>query len=168
MAAELKEKVKTWRPLAEKWCDKGIVAVPAALVLAIIQMESAGNPNAVRKEPQFLSSYGHTKKVQDIVGATGLRAEDIAASYGLMQLMVPTAWGYLSARHKGPDVLNVLRDPDQAIRYGVAHLATKYKQRNGNIRLAARDYNGAGSMAEAYGRNAQELCLFYGAWIRGN
>lgn len=165
--AEVKEKVIAWRGLVEKWCNKGIVPVPPALVLAIIHLESAGNPNAVRKEPKYLQAYGNTKKIRDIVKATGLAAEDIAASYGLMQLMVPTAWGYLSAAHKGADVINVLCDPQQGIRYGIAHLSTKYKQRNGNIRLAARDYNGTGVMAEAYGRNALELYLKYQKYIEG-
>lgn len=91
--------------------------------------------------------------------ATGLNALEVMSSYGLMQLLVTTAWGYLSEWHKGPSVMDALYDPSTNIRYGVAHLATLVKKRNGDIRLAARDYNGAGPMAEAYGRNAQALCL---------
>jgi soluble lytic murein transglycosylase-like protein len=35
-------KVMQWLPLAERWAGQGVVPVPVALVLAIIQMESAG------------------------------------------------------------------------------------------------------------------------------
>ncbi len=80
---------------------------------------------------------------------------------------VTTAWGYLSSAHKGPEVITALLDPDQNIRYGTAHLATLLKKRCGNVRLAARDYNGTGAMAEAYGRNAQQLYLLYDEWIKG-
>ncbi len=58
-----------------------------------MQMESAGNSVAIRREPKYLQMYGKTKKFQEIVKATGLSPEDIATSYGLMQLMVMTAWG---------------------------------------------------------------------------
>ena len=155
-------KVMQWLPLAEKWAGQGVVPVPVALVLAIIQMESAGNPNAKRAEPEALAKAlqdRRDEKINMIAKITGLDPIEIMSSYGLMQLMVTTAWGYLSARHKGPGVIDALLDPDQNIRYGVSHLATLLKKRNGDIRLAARDYNGAGPMAEAYGRNAQLLYL---------
>ena len=151
-----------WLPLAERWAGQGVVSVPVALVLAIIQMESAGNPLATRPEPEALNRAirdGRADKIQMISRATGLNALEVMSSYGLMQLLVTTAWGYLSARHKGPGVIDALLDPDQNIRYGTAHLATLLKRRGGDIRLAARDYNGAGSMAEAYGRNTQLLYL---------
>ncbi len=154
--------VLKWQQLAEKWSRQGITPVPVALILAIIQMESAGNPTARRAEPEALNRAirdGRTDKIQMIVRATGLNALEVMSSYGLMQLLVTTAWGYLSARHKGPGVIDALYSPDQNIRYGVSHLATLLKKHDGDIRLAARDYNGQGPMAEAYGRNAQDLYL---------
>lgn len=155
-------KIMQWLPLAERWAGQGVAPVPVALVLAIIQMESAGNPTARRAEPEALASAIHERrdeKINMIAKITGLDPIEIMSSYGLMQLMVTTAWGYLSARHKGPGVIDALYSPDQNIRYGVSHLATLLKKRDGDIRLAARDYNGAGPMAEAYGRNAQLLYL---------
>lgn len=165
--SELKDKVKRWYPNVLRWCNQGTVPVPPALILAIIQMESAGNSVAIRREPKYLQMYGKTKKFQEIIKVTGLSPDDIATSYGLMQLMVMTAWGYLSQFHKGPNVICFLLDPNQNIRYGTAHLATKLAKNKGNIRLAARDYNGTGAMAEAYGRNAQQLYLLYDEWIKG-
>ena len=155
-------KVMQWLPLAERWAGQGVAPVPVALVLAIIQMESAGNPTARRAEPEALAKAireRRDEKINMIAKIAGLDPIEIMSSYGLMQLMVTTAWGYLSARHKGPGVIDALLDPDQNIRYGTAHLATLLKRRGGDIRLAARDYNGAGSMAEAYGRNTQLLYL---------
>ena len=155
-------KIMQWLPLAERWAGQGVTPVPVALVLAIIQMESAGNPTARRAEPEALASAIHERrdeKINMIAKTTRLDPIEIMSSYGLMQLMVTTAWGYLSARHKGPCIIDALYSPDQNIRYGVAHLATLLKKRDGDIRLAARDYNGAGPMAEAYGRNAQLLYL---------
>ena len=155
-------KIMKWRSLAEKWAEQGVVRVPVAFILAIIQMESAGNPNARRAEPEALAGAVRERrddKIKMIAQITGLTPIEIMSSYGLMQLLVTTAWGYLSARHKGPDVIKVLFDPNMNIRYGVSHLATLYKKESGYVRLAARDYNGAGPMAEAYGRNAQDLCL---------
>jgi len=155
-------KVMKWLPLAEKWSRQGITPVPVALILAIIQMESAGNPNAKRAEPEALAGAirdRRDEKINMIAKITGLDPIEIMSSYGLMQLLVTTAWGYLSARHKGPDVTETLCSPDQNIRLGVSHLATLLKKRDGDIRLAARDYNGQGPMAEAYGRNAQDLYL---------
>lgn len=155
-------KIMQWLPLAERWAGQGVVPVPVALVLAIIQMESAGNPLATRPEPEALNRAirdGRADKIQMISRATGLNALEVMSSYGLMQLLVTTAWGYLSEWHKGPSVMDALYDPSMNIRYGVAHLATLVKKQDGDTRLAARDYNGAGPMAEAYGRNAQALCL---------
>lgn len=166
---EAKSKILKWLPLAEKWSGQGIISVPVPLILAIIQMESAGDPNAKRPEPDSLKDKQQRRKDQKInmvAEATGLTPLEVMTSYGLMQLLVTTAWGYLSSRHKGPGVIKVLYDPDQNIRYGVSHLATKLKMWNGDVRLAARDYNGEGVMAEAYGRNAQLLCNQFAAMIK--
>ena len=161
---KINQKVLKWRDMAERWSMQGVYPVPPALILAIIQMESAGNPAAKRAEPEALASAVRERrddKIKVIAQATDLTPIEIMSSYGLMQLLVTTAWGYLSARHKGPGVIGALLDPDQNIRYGTAHLATLLKKRGGDVRLAARDYNGAGAMAEAYGRNAQLLYLEY-------
>lgn len=162
--------VLQWQGLARKWAGQGVVPIPAALILAIIQLESAGRPQAKRAESEALERIINERKdskIREIVKATRLQPIQIMTSYGLMQLLITTAWGYLSKHHKGPGVIDALLDPDQNIRYGTAHLATLYKKRNGDIRLTARDYNGAGAMAEAYGRNAQLLAIEYDKILRG-
>ena len=161
---KINPKVLQWRSLAEKWSKQVVFTVPAAFILAIIQMESAGNPKARRAEPEALARAIRDRrddKIKGIAWQTGLDAVEVMSSYGLMQLLVTTAWGYLSARHKGPNVIEALYDPDMNIRYGTSHLSTLLQKRNGEIRLAARDYNGQGPAAEAYGKNAQELTMLY-------
>ena len=162
---KINPKVLQWRSLAEKWSKQVAYTVPPSFILAIIQMESAGNPKAKRAEPEALARIIRDRKddkIKGIAWSTGLDTIDIMSSYGLMQLLVTTAWGYLSARHKNSSVIDTLYDPDMNIRYGTSHLSTLLEKRNGEIRLAARDYNGAGAAAEAYGRNAQELTMLYG------
>ena len=58
-----------WLPLAEKWAGQGVVPVPVALVLAIIQMESAGNPLATRSRPMRAREL---KQQYDTRGTQGL------------------------------------------------------------------------------------------------
>ena len=58
--------------------------------------------------------------------------------------MVPTAWGYLSERHKGANVIATLKDPDMGIRYGTAHLLTMMRKSK-DIKVIAGAYNGAGA-----------------------
>ena len=163
-----KNKILEWLPYAKKWHNRCIVKVPPELILSIIQMESAGNPLAKRAEPESLKSkqLNHQdSKINMISKATGLTPLEVMTSYGLMQLLVTTAWGYLSPEHRSDMVTRVLYNPDFNIRYGTAHLAVKLKMYDGNIRLAARDYNGSGAAAEAYGRNAEVLCSQFAKMI---
>lgn len=98
--------------------------MPAALILAVIHQESGGRSGAVRPEKLYLRRYGSTPKFINIIKATGLKPEQIATSYGLMQLMLPLAWGYMSECDKGPGAIVALLDPEKNVRYGSAHLAT--------------------------------------------
>ena len=52
---KINQKVLKWRDMAERWSMQGVYPVPPALILAIIQMESAGNPTAKRAEPEALA-----------------------------------------------------------------------------------------------------------------
>ena len=162
------KRILEWLPYVKKWHNKCIVTVPPELVLSIIQLESAGNPLAKRAEPESLKNkqLNHQdSKINMIAKATGLAPLEVMTSYGLMQLLVTTAWGYLSAEHKNEMVTRALLNPDLNIRYGTAHLAVKLKMYSGDIRLAARDYNGSGAAAEAYGKNAEILCRQFAKMI---
>lgn len=161
------EKVIRWRELAGKWARQ--TGVPTPLILAVIQQESGGNLAAVRFEGGYLDKYGGTVKFRNICKATGYEPEAVASSYGLMQLMMPLAWGYMSAEQKNNLAIDYLLDPDQNIRYGAAHLAALIKGRTidgARVRAAAGAYNGGGSDS-AYARNVYALWQRYDKFLRG-
>ena len=171
------EKMQKWRKLSEYW--SGRTGCPAALILAVIQQESGGNPNAVRFERGYLDKYGGTAKFRNICKTTGYETEDVATSYGLMQLMLPLSWGYMSDQHKTAQAKLFLLVPENNIRYGSAHLSmlikkyTLYDANHQNhkldaaeIRCVAGAYNGGG-LASAYARNVSALYVRYDKWLRG-
>lgn len=177
------DKVLRWRTLAEKWSRQ--TGCPAALVLATIQQESGGDPAATRYEPEYEERY--KARCEEIALACRLPVEKVATSYGLMQLMLPVAWGYMGAGQKRGDVVAVLLDPEQNVRFGAAHLgmwlSKKLAAYNDPIsialgerrqidaaivRAAAGKYNGSnnGSADSAYARNVCALWQRYEAWMR--
>lgn len=151
-------KVMQWITPANRWAKQ--TGVPAALILATIQQESGGNPKANRYEAGYEKRYA--ARCTEIARATHLTTGEVATSYGLMQLMLPLAWGYLSAADKLSPI-QALYDPDKNIRYGAAHLAALIKGRPitpAVIRDVAGKYNGAGSDS-AYARNVCALWRKY-------
>ena len=157
------------RELAEKWSRQ--TRVPSALILAVIQQESGGRAAAVRAEAGYLKQYGATPKFVQIVKVTKLAPEQVAASYGLMQLMLPLAWGYMSPEDKGTGALAALLDPDKNIRYGAAHLAalmSKYMVCDLDavtVTRIAGAYNGGGVLS-LYAKNVTALWVRYSAWLK--
>ena len=151
-------KVMQWLAPAKRWAKQ--TGVPAALILATIQQESGGSHLAKRYEPGYESKYN--KRCLEIARAANITTGEAATSYGLMQLMLPLAWGYLSAADKLSPI-QALYDPDKNIRYGAAHLAALIKGRHitaAVIRDVAGKYNGAGSDS-AYARNVCALWRKY-------
>lgn len=173
------EKVFRWRKLAEKWGRQ--TGCPPALILAVIEQESGGDPGATRHEPEYLKRYG--ARCREIARVCGLSLEDVATSYGLMQLMLPLAWGYMGpAARKEP--IAALLDPDQNVRFGAAHLGVLLRKglskhndvvslalgAGGGIdaaivRAAAGRFNGAGS-GSAYARNVCALWRRYAEYLK--
>lgn len=152
-------KVMQWITPANRWAKQ--TGVPAALILATIQQESGGNPKAVRYEAGYEQRYSN--RCNEIARSAHLKTSEVATSYGLMQLMLPLAWGYLSAADKLSPI-QALYDPDKNIRYGAAHLASLIKGRpisGAVIRDVAGKFNGAGSDS-AYACNVGSLWLRYG------
>lgn len=130
----MSDKVKRWWPILDRWCVE--LGVSQSLVLAVIHMESGGNENARRYEPAFekryiLGSSAWLKRCKEL----GISTRDAATSYGLMQLMFTTAWGY------GCRSVEQILDPGQNIRFSVAHLASLL-DRCGSKEAALAAYNG--------------------------
>lgn len=160
----MKDKVKFWRPLSEKWAKQ--TGVPAALILAVIGMESGGQPHVTRYEPAYQKRYVDSNRdALRKAAECGLTSEQYATSYGLMQLMFQVAYGY-GAR----SIADVL-DPHNNIRYGAAHLGALKKRHcvgdiNGvGLRAIAGAYNGAGA-SSAYARGVYNLYIKYEEWLK--
>lgn len=141
---------------AKKWAYN--TNVDAALILAVIHQESGGNPCVTRKESSYKALYGDSDKIQSIYRLTKLSVDKICTSYGLMQLMLPTAWGYISGKYQDEYVIEHLLDPYNNIRYGAAHLSTLIKKCNGDIWQAVQRYNGVSSQ---YANNVIALSKEY-------
>ena len=76
------EKVARWRPQVDKWCVQ--LKVSQALVMAVIQMESGGNPSAKRHEPAFEKNYIRSSAVWlNRCKELGMTTAEVATSYGL-------------------------------------------------------------------------------------
>lgn len=96
--------------------------LPVALVAAIVQVESAAEPWAVRFEPAFYDRYIAPLDFRPVAPCSR-RTEGVlrACSFGPMQVMgqVARELGFLGA------YLTELCDPDLGIDYGCRHLANK-------------------------------------------
>lgn len=167
------ELMKSRKYLANKWAV--ISCVPTPLVLAVIQQESGGRAGAVRHEPRYMEKYNETPKFREIARVTGLSDEQIATSYGLMQLMLPLAWGYMSESDKGPGAVVALLNPEKNVRYGSSHLAVllrqvcsrmKLKIDEDAVRSVAARYNGC-KLHDDYADDVVALWRRYDAWLRG-
>ena len=174
------DKVTRWRKLAEYWGRQ--TECPAALILAVIEQESGGDKEAVRYEPEYEKKY--KARCGEISGKADIAVPCVASSYGLMQLMLPLAWGYMSKEQRDGNVVAILCDPVQNVRFGAAHLAVLLRKElaryndavslalglrkeidGGIIRAVAGRYNGAGS-SSAYAKNVCSLWKRYGEWLK--
>jgi len=153
----MRTSVQAYKPIAMHWSRQ--TGVPAGLILAVIEQESGGNPAAIRFESDYLRRYvfGNKRNLK-IAHECGLTPEQMATSYGLMQLMFPLAYGY--GAHSIADLL----DANKNIRFGTAHLCVLLKKNDGDIRKAAGAYNGAGD-GSSYARNVEALAGGYERWV---
>lgn len=154
MAWRPPDKVNKWRPIVDKWaCEIG---VSQALVLAVIQMESGGNEKAYRYEPGYFKRYiANNATWQKIMKEKEYTPQQVSASYGLMQLMYPTAMGYSNLEPEE------LFDPNQNVRIGTAYLANLLKKYKGNIAMALAHYNGGSGGARAFKSGANTRATRY-------
>ncbi|WP_158095900.1 lytic transglycosylase domain-containing protein [Cloacibacillus sp. An23] len=174
------QKVAQWRKLAEYWGRQ--TECPAALILAVIEQESGGDKDAVRYEPEYEKKY--KARCEEVAAEAGISVSQAASSYGLMQLMLPLAWGYMSEEQRQGNVVAIVCDPAQNVRFGAAHLGVLLKKElnryNDNvsralglekeidariIRAVAGRYNGAGSSSD-YAKNVCSLWRRYETWLK--
>jgi hypothetical protein len=143
------DRVARWWPQADRW---GVQAgVSQSLLLAVIHQESGGDPDASRYEPGYERAYVlNSPDRLNLCEKLGMSTVDAATSYGLMQLMFFTAYGY------GAKSVSMLLDPDQNVRFGAAHLAMLIKSR-GSKEAALAAYNGGGAAAQAYSQKVMTL-----------
>lgn len=102
------------------------------LVEGVVRKESSGLTNAYRYEPDFWLRY-----LDDNPEYDGANPRRVAASYGLMQIMYPTARdiGFEDA----PEYLFV---PVIGLNWGCKYLASLLKRFKNNVDLALAAYNG--------------------------
>lgn len=137
------ERVTRWRDIVDKWACE--LQISQALIFAVIQMESGGNEKAYRYEPRYYKRY--IEKNLDwnlLMIRDGYTPRDVAASYGLMQLMFPTAYPY--KKNLTPAELY---EPDTNVRIGTAYLAGLLKKYDGDKLQALAHYNGGAGGARA-------------------
>jgi hypothetical protein len=107
----------------EEWSVK--FGVPAELIIATICTESNGKPNALRKEPGYVSDKQTPHKV----------------SPGLMQTLISTAAATL--RLDGID-RNWLLQPENSIRAGTGYIAQQWRTTHFDPPKVACGYNAGG------------------------
>lgn len=126
--------------------------VPIPAIIATISTESSGNPKAHRVEPAYYNRYiKDQSKWKD--SPYYKFPERIAASYGLVQIMYPTAYN-IGFRGKPED----LYDPAVNIDAGAAYMASQVKMHHWDPPKIGAAYN-AGSV-RATTQNAWGLHTF--------
>jgi hypothetical protein len=160
----ISEKVLFWWPQVDKWAVQ--VGVSQSLILALIQQESGGDPNASRYESAYEKNYilANPDRLA-LCGKLGISTREAATSWGLTQLMFFTAYGY------GANTVQMLLNPDDNIRFGAAHLAAMIKTHgskeaglaayNGGSGGAAEWKAGRDAVAVRYARNVMALYQQY-------
>lgn len=104
------------------------------LLEALVLVESSGRADAFRHEPAYYERYLKGKKEW-----AGQIPRRVASSYGLMQIMYPTAVQYGMNRFYEPEMLFL---PIINLNIGAKILAALLKRFNGSVEKALQAYNG--------------------------
>lgn len=123
------------------------------LVNAVISRESAGKTYAYRFEASVAKWFKDNPKAKGLVPAR------YAASYGLMQILYPTAtdYGFSAA----PEMLFL---PQVGLDFGCLHLAALIKWAQGDLLKALEAYNGGRGNADGKGSDAAYACDVMNRW----
>jgi soluble lytic murein transglycosylase-like protein len=126
--------VTAWcRPLIEQTLAlHPVLGLTADVVEAMVRTESSGKPSAYRFEPKYWERYCAKHPVFG-KGEPGR----IAASYGLLQVMYPTA--YALGFRGDPEELFV---PQRSLLFGVRVMADNLRWSGGHLDAALAAYNG--------------------------
>ena len=117
------------------------------LVEAVCWIESSGRTHAYRFEPDFWERYLRRSPAYD-----GANPDRVSASYGLMQVMFPTAVDHGMPPTEPPEYLFV---PLVGLEWGCRILAQRLVWAKGDVRKALASYNGGqgnwlGARPQAY------------------
>lgn len=127
-------------------------------VIAVVLTESYGNHYAYRYEPQFWFRYLVDKPdYKDDVPAR------VSASYGLMQVMFPTARDFGFPRDWPPERLF---EPAISLEYGCRVLAERLAWAKGDWEAAFASYNGGKTRDNAPGVNPKRNQAYVGHVLR--
>ncbi len=122
--------------------------LPFPLVFAIVQVESGGNPHAIRYEPAFFSRYVAGKGHTVYSPCSRATEEQLRAfSFGLMQIMGQ------SARELGFTgvFLTELLDPATGLDWGCRKLAQQVTRYKGDVESAVAAYNAGSARRDVNG-----------------
>lgn len=143
-ARQLRPISQVVREAAEEWGFDPLV------LQAIVETESSGRPHAYRFEPGFWLKY-----LRDNVAYAGCEPGRVSASYGLMQVMYPTA---VDLGFEGePEELFA---PAVGLEWGCRALARFLRWAQGDIWVAVAAYNGG------WGGRSKDAPLRYQARVR--
>ena len=122
-----------WRPLiAQALAMHPAPGLTVDVVEAMVRTESSGNPHAYRFEPGYWVRY-----CKDHPIFKHGEPKQIAASYGLLQVMYPTAH-QLGFRGEPKELFA----PQQSLLYGVLLMRDNLRWSEGNLDAALAAYNG--------------------------
>uniref|UniRef100_A0A6M3JRC3 Putative transglycosylase n=1 Tax=viral metagenome TaxID=1070528 RepID=A0A6M3JRC3_9ZZZZ len=135
--------------------------IDPSILAAVVAIESKGNPRATRYEPAYQRRYVEPNSA---LMALPWGARRIATSYGLGQMMYPTALEVGLPSTTAPEALF---DPALNLRLSARYLAKCLRRSSGNVEDAISRYNSGQplSKAPAYTRG-EHLPRFRAAWAR--
>lgn len=119
------------RPMIEEIADK--YELDPQLIEAVVRTESSGNPRAYRFEPAFWDRYLKGKAFYQ-----AHQPRRVSASYGLMQVMYPTAREEFGFKGEPEDLFN----PQRSLELGCMLLRKNLVWSGGDMDAALAAYNG--------------------------
>lgn len=128
--------------------------LPVALVKAIVQVESSGDPFAARYESGFYRRYVRAKDFAVFRGCSRETEGRLrATSFGLMQVMGQTA---REMGFKGT-FLTELCSPDVGLNIGCQYLRKQIDRYDGNLEAAVAAYNAGTAIRTSRGKWRNQL-----------